>query len=180
MKQLINRSNLPFNWWVILAIATICYALLTCCSCRSKQVVVGKRDSVRVETKYREVLKTDTVRIEIPLQRAERNTLGKVSKLENDFAFSNAWINPDGSLHHDLSTKPQMKPVHVQTKTIYKDSIAYVDKEVSKPVYIEKKLSWWQKTSIDYFGWMVSICLALLTWILRKPILLVFNKIIRK
>lgn len=92
-------------------------AALLLCGCAasrhvSDSVTSEQRDTARVETVT--IYVPDTVFVEIPAQTAERETRDSVSQLENDYAASEARINPDGSLYHDLRTKPQKKPVEFQ------------------------------------------------------------------
>ena len=92
---------------------------------------------------------------------AERTTQDSTSHLENDYALSDARINPDGSLYHDLKTKPQEKPVPIEKPVERKDSIIYrtqyIDREVT--VEVERELSWWEKTQIYGFWGLVVILL---------------------
>lgn len=157
-------------------------ALLTGCGttkvATSSDIREEKNDSVRIEYRERTILVPDTVFVEIPAQTAERTTPDSLSHLENDFAESNARINQDGSLFHDLKTKPQAKPVPTQKEIQYRDSIVYKDRIVkvrvteTKTVEVEKKLNWFQKTQI-YGFWALLLLLAI---IYRKQI---FGAILR-
>ena len=82
-----------------------------CASSRRLSESVHQQDSVgiRVETRIEYV--PDTVFIEIPAQTSERETADNTSHLENDYATSDARINPDGTLYHNFKTKPQKNPV---------------------------------------------------------------------
>lgn len=138
-----------------------------------------QRDSVRIEYRERTVLVPDTVFIEIPAQIAERTTLDSLSHLENDYAESDARINPDGSLFHDLKTKPQTKPVPTNkeiqerdsVRTVYKDRI--VERTITETVEVEKDLTWFQKTQIAGF-WTLLVFLMI---VYRKKI---FGAIVRR
>ena len=85
---------------------TFAVALLLFSSCRTGRqvVVVEARDSVRVEERVREIKVTDTLFVEVPAQSAERTTADSTSHLENDYAVSDARINPDGIFHIPLAT----------------------------------------------------------------------------
>jgi hypothetical protein len=108
--------------------------------------------------------------IEIPAQTAERTTADSTSHLENDYATSDAKINPDGTLYHNLNTKPQTKPVPTDKKIERRDSIVYqakyIDREIT--VEVERHLSWWEKTQI-YGFWAVIVIMVIATY--RKRIL---------
>lgn len=128
-----------------------------------KSVSHVERDSVRVEVRHKTVFVPDTILVPIPAQSSSHVTIDSLSNLENDFATSTARINPDGSLYHDLKTKPQEKPVEIQKPVVYRDSIVYVDKlvEDTKIEYVEKKLTKWQR-----------LCMSLGTGVLIAPFLL--------
>lgn len=159
--------------------------LLTACASSRKATTASTdssaqgRDSVRIEYREKTVFVPDTVFVEIPAQTAERTTPDSLSHLENDFAESNARINQDGSLFHDLKTKPQAKPVPTQKEILYRDSIVYKDRIVklrvteTKTVEVEKKLTWFQKTQI-YGFWALLLLLAI---IYRKKL---FGAIVRR
>lgn len=145
----------------------------------SSDIQEEKNDSVRIEYRERTILVPDTVFVEIPAQTSERTTLDSVSHLENEYAESDAQINQDGSLFHDLKTKPQAKPVPTQKEIQYRDSIVYRDRIVkvkvkeTETVEVEKKLSWFQKTQI-YGFWTL---LAFLMIVYRKKI---FGTLVRR
>lgn len=157
-------------------------ALLTGCATPRKATSTDskqQRDSVRIEYRERTILVPDTVFVEIPAQTSERTTLDSLSHLENEYAESDAKINQDGSLFHDLKTKPQAKPVPTQKEIQYRDSIVYRDRIVkvkvkeTETVEVEKKLSWFQKTQI-YGFWTL---LAFLMIVYRKKI---FGTLVRR
>lgn len=153
----------------------VCSALLVsiaAISCRStKPIAEVVRENTRVETRTVTKYLTDTVFFELPAQTAERVTRDTTSFLENDFAYSTASILSDGSLFHDLKTKPQKKPLPYQKPVITNDSVVYVDREIQVPVPVEKKLTTWQKVRIDAFWPLIGLLLAAGIWIFRKPIL---------
>lgn len=134
--------------------------LLTACG-TPKKLTTTQQDSTRIEIRETVIYVPDTVFVEIPSQTAERTTQDSTSHLENDYALSDARINPDGSLYHDLKTKPQEKPVPIEKPVERKDSIIYrtqyIDREVT--VEVERELSWWEKTQIYGFWGLVVILL---------------------
>ena len=137
----------------------ICALLGSCCPC--KNLVTGEttvmQDSTNTEVKTETIYVTDTLIVEIPEQKAERTTNDSTSHLENDYAISDASINPDGSLHHTLETKPQKKPVEFQKPIEKKDSIVYRYKYRDKEVIKEKPLSRWEQMKVDYGGYALAI-----------------------
>lgn len=142
--------------------------LVGCATHRDSATQTEQKDNVRVEYKERIVYVPDTVYVEIPAQQAERTTLDSVSKLENDYAKSEARINADGTLYHNLALKPQKKPVAVQKPVKTQERLVYKNRYITKtnPKYIEKELSWWQQTQI--YGFWVTIIILLITY--RKKI----------
>lgn len=161
------------SWAIVIGMVALS-TLLSLTSCRSSQklttATIQKQDSTHTEVREKIVYVPDTVFFEIPAQTAERTTRDTTSFLENDYAESNARINPDGSLYHDLKTKPQKKPVPFNKPVERKDSIVYRNNYVEVPVVIEKELTTWQKFRLEWFGVLVMLLLALLAWTLRNPL----------
>lgn len=116
--------------------------------------------------------------LEIPSQTAERTTRDSTSHLENDYAESDARINPDGSLFHDLNTKPQEKPFEVETPVERNDSIVYKYKDrtvyETVEVEVERELTWWQRTQM--YGFWVALLVIVITY--RKGIWSVIKRIV--
>ena len=135
------------------------------------------QDTTHTEVVTKTYFVTDTVRVEIPAQTAERTTADSVSQLENDYATSEARINPDGTLYHDLKTKPQEIPKEVQTPVERNDSIVY--KYKYRTVYetieveVERELTWWQKTQM--YGFWVALLVIAITY--RKGIWSIIKRI---
>lgn len=134
-----------------------------------------QQDSTRVEVRKEIVYVPDTVYLEIPSQTAERTTRDSTSHLENDFAESDARINSDGTLYHDLRTKPQEKEIPVEVPKERKDSIIYRNIEVEKIVPVERELTEWQKTQMRGF-WVVLV--VLVVYVFRKPFLALIRRFI--
>lgn len=153
---------------IIFILATV-LLLGGCCPCRYLTSTINSQDSIRIEVRTNTIYVPDTVFIEIPAQTAERTTADSTSHLENDYATSDAKINPDGTLYHNLNTKPQTKPVPTDKKVEYRDRIVYqkkyIDQEVT--VEVERKLSWWEK--IQIYGFWAVIVIMIVTY--RKRIL---------
>lgn len=169
------------------AAAYVCmflFGMLLCAllgSCKSQKNLIHEKehkDSVRVDVRYQTIIVPDTVYFEIPPQISESTTAESTSHLENDYATSDARINPDGTLFHKLATKPQKKPVEVDKKIEQRDSIIYVEKLNTETgqqiVEVERKLSWWEKTRIYGF----YLLAAMLVVIYRKSIWSLLRKFI--
>ena len=159
----------------------ICISILIAfggCSSSKKAISIEKRDSVRTEIRYEKVFIKDTAYIEIPAQISERIIKDSVSFLENDYALSNARLNSDGTLFHDLRTKPQNKPVVIDTKIERRDSIIYKDIEIEVPIPVERELGWWEKTSIRFFPYSLFALFLICLYLFRKPILTLIRRFI--
>ena len=155
-----------------LLIPLLMAALLLCGCAASRHVSDSvnseQRDTVRVKTVT--IYVPDTVFVEIPAQTAERETRDSVSQLENDYATSEARINPDGSLYHDLRTKPQKKPVEFQKPVERRDSIVYRERvrteTVTETVEVPRQLTWFQKTSI--YGFWAAIIFLMIVYTIKR------------
>lgn len=143
------------------SLMTFAVALLLFSSCRTGRqvVVVEARDSVRVEERVREIKVTDTLFVEVPAQSAERTTADSTSHLENDYAVSDARVNPDGSLSHSLETKPRTDTLTQELSVQAKDSIIYREKVVPKIYPVEKELNWFVRMRI----WLGNVMLVLIS-----------------
>lgn len=139
-----------------------------CCSSRRLTTENNRRDSTRVEVRTQIIHVPDTVYLEIPPQKSERTTADSTSHLENDYAVSDARINPDGTLFHNLNTKPQRKPLPTEKEIIRNDSIVYKDRYVNKTVTKEvpRKLTIFQRVQM-YGFWILAV---LFIAFLRKKI----------
>ena len=162
-------------YWVAIIIGLLfCAALGSCCPCRNlvNDTQTVDRDSTDTKVKIEIVYVPDTVFVEIPEQKAERTTADSTSHLENDYAKSDARINPDGTLYHSLETKPQEKPVEFQKPIEKKDSVVTRYKYIknTKTVTVEKKLSWWEQLKIDYGGYAITIILIVVGFIVFKVV----------
>lgn len=139
-----------------------------CCPCRNLTTETDRQDSTRVEVRTQTILVPDTVFLEIPAQTAERTTRDSVSHLENEYATSDARINPDGSLFHDLRTKPQKKAIETDKKIEKRDSVVYRNRylKVNEKVSVPRDLTKFQKCEIFGFWFLLAI-FALVVYLKR-------------
>lgn len=135
-------------------------------------MVVGCSPKIveRVETKieYRDRVVHDTATFEVPVEVEKIVTRDTVSRLENNWAKSDAIVS-DGFLHHSLESKPKVVkiPVEVTVRdTVWKEATAKIEY-----VKVPAELSWWQTFKIRMFWWLFSICIGLLFWTFGKPLL---------
>ncbi len=148
--------------------------LSACCPCR--HLTTGTRDSIRVETVVCTERIIDTAFIKVPVEVVRQIVRDTTSHLETSFAASDARILPDGSLSHSLKNKSQKRPVEVETKIVYRDSIVYRDRETEHIVEVPRPLTWWQQTQIRGF-WVL---LAILLIVSRKPLAGIAKWLIQK
>ena len=122
-------------------------------------------EKIITETRIETVYKTDTVLLEIPKIVEKVVTKDTVSSLENDYAKSQAVIS-DGLLTHSLETKPVQKPVEVQTKIVYRDSVIVKDNVIIQTVEVEKELTGWQTFKMKTGGFALGIIVLLIVCVI--------------
>ena len=122
-------------------------------------------EKIITETRIETVYKTDTVLLEIPKIVEKVVTKDTVSALENDYAKSQAVIS-DGLLTHSLETKPVQKPVEVQTKIVYRDSVIVKDNVIIQTVEVEKELTGWQTFKMKTGGFALGIIVLLIVCVI--------------
>lgn len=167
----------------------ILLATLTLSGCHSSKqmlpstpVIVNNTDSVRTE--YIETVRIDTVTVEIklPAESAKQIVPDSTSHLETNFAESDAWINPDGTLGHSLKNKEQSVPVDVLVPTKSTESnnnsasVREIPVPYEVPVEVERDFTKWESFRLDAFWYLVCIALASAIWILRKPLFSAIRK----
>ena len=152
---------------IFLFIATV--MLFSSCRTGRQVVVVEGKDSIRIEERVREIKVTDTLFVEDPMQKESTTVRDSMSHLENDYAISDARINPDGSLSHSLETKHRTDTLSREVGVQVRDSIVYREKVVPKIVPVEKGLSDWQKIQIR--GFWIFLILTSVYIIIRKKVL---------
>lgn len=163
---------------IVSLLMVIIISLIGCKTSKQTAPPTFVKDSTNIKVIYRTEWKTDTVYLSIPAQKAESTVRDSSSFLENDFASSLARINPDGSLFHNLNTKPQDKPIPIKTQIEYRDSIAYKSKLVKIPIIVERELSEWEKTCKDGFPIVLFLLFLSVSWNFRKPLLNLIRRFI--
>lgn len=141
--------------WVLVILA-IALALLTSCGTHH-HLTSDRRDSVRVETVVRTEYIRDTIEVEIPVERTVQIAEDS-SHLETVYAVSDAFLRSDGRLFHTLENKAGKRPVETVREVVYRDSIVYRDRAVTKTEVKEvpRELTWWQKTQMKGF-WVLLL-----------------------
>lgn len=170
-----------------LIIIFVCLISAACHSYKtsSEPVVLKDAGEIRVLTKTVTEIDTVTVYVEIPAQTVEHVTLDSTSHVETDIAESDAWLNADGSLGHNICNKPQKlgQEAYVPKTTVNSEREEETVKEVPvivpEPYPVEQELSAWQSVQIGSFWPLLAIVLASAVWIFRKPIKFAIGKILR-
>ena len=98
---------MKMNYIRCLLLFFLACGLLCLCSCSVKRAVQKENKEERVRVEYREILKTDTVTVQLPQERIEVIRRDS-SHLETNLAASDARIQPDGTIYHTLRNKPFM------------------------------------------------------------------------
>lgn len=142
------------------SLITFAVALLLFSSCRTGRqvVVVEARDSVRVEERVREIKVTDTLFVEVPMQKESTTVRDSTSHLENDYAVSDARIMADGSLYHSLETKPRIDTLTQELYVQVRDTTIYREKVIPKVVTVEKPMGWFTQLRL----WLGNVMLVLI------------------
>ena len=150
----------------LIIIVFIASLLTSCGSSRHAATSVETHDSTKVEVRTEHIEHIDTVYVELPRQVERIVTQDTTSRLENDYAVSEARVEA-GKLHHMLETKAAKIPVPVKSTIEKKDSITTTSKaEVEKEkVYIEKELTAWQRFRLRGFWALLA---AIACWIVWK------------
>ena len=146
------------NCIILVLFSALCVACATARQAAPSEKIITE---TRIETVY----KTDTVLLEIPKIVEKVVTKDTVSALENDYAKSQAVIS-DGLLTHSLETKPVQKPVEVQTKIVYRDSIIVKDNVIVQTVEVEKELTGWQTFKMKTGGFALGIIVLLIVCVI--------------
>lgn len=143
-------------------------------SCRTqREPIIETRTEVQYETKYVERLVRDTLWVDVPAETATNVTPADSSHIETNLAASDAWVDPQGLLHHTLNNKAQSVPVPYQRPQVdvEKTTKTTEAETIKEPVYIEKPLTAWQTFRLEAFWWLVAATGIQLLWAFRKPLL---------
>lgn len=63
-----------------------------------------------------------------------------------------------------------------KTDTVTKE----IPVEVEKRVEVERKLTWWEKTRLNTWGWLMAALLLCFGWLYRKPLLSLVRRLLTK
>lgn len=153
--------------------------LAVSCGTQRKAIDTETRDSTRVVVRTERIETIDTVYVELPRQVERIVTQDTTSRLENDYAVSEARVEA-GMLHHTLETKASKIPVPVKSAIEKKDSITTNSKSEfeKEKVYVEKELTAWQRFRLDGFWVITAMAGGYVVWRNRKWLLHLLAKLI--
>lgn len=164
----------------LVILALIAVLVTSCGSPRHVATIIEKRDSTKVEVRTELVERIDTVYVELPRQVERVVTRDTSSRLENDYAVSEASIEA-GFLYHSLETKITKIPLPVKNTQERRDSSSYMSKSEHKKeiefVTVEKPLTAWQKFRLNGFWILVAIIVGYVAWKNKKKLLALILKL---
>lgn len=156
---------------------TLCIVtvLVMLAGCSPRNFPASTETTDRVNTTIEVILHDTLYALRLPNERVRSTVqLGDSSYLETTAAWSRAWVE-DGRLHHELgnnSREPILVPIQVPERRVTVDSTH--TELVRTPVYVKKKLSWWQRTVmgagyVSLFALVILVIVKVLKW--RKKLL---------
>lgn len=164
----------------LIIIVFIASLLASCGSSRHAATSMETRDSTMVEVRTELVERIDTVYVELPRQVERVVTRDTSSRLENDYAVSEASIEA-GFLYHSLETKITKIPLPVKNTQERRDCSSYMSKSEHKKeiefVSVEKPLTAWQKFRLNGFWILVAIIVGYVAWKNKKKLLALILKL---
>ena len=145
-------------------------------ACTPKIVETLRTESV---TEYRDstVWRDTTIYVPIPLEADQAIVhIGDTSHRETSIAESDAWVGPDGFLHHNLRNKPGRLPYDLKLPSRFlvsevKNTLDHAH-VITREVKIEKPLNAWKRFRIGAFWWL----LALVLFAYRKQLFAILKK----
>lgn len=157
------------------------FCLVALVGCRSTKYVIPDQqpatliDSTAISSERIVEYRIDSVMVYVDVPREVVRVVVKDSTnhLETTLAKSDAWINPDGTLGHTLSNKPQriegkVAVIGKDTQDVrIKERIKEVAVEVPTPYPIEKELTLWQKIRLQAFYWLLGLTTILSVILVR-------------
>nr|DAW31549.1 MAG TPA: lipoprotein [Caudoviricetes sp.] len=163
----------------LVALAIFAVLVASCGSSRHAATSIETHDSTKVEVRMERIEHIDTVYIELPRQVERIVTQDTTSRLENDYAVSEARVEA-GMLHHTLETKAAKIPVPAKAtiEKMYGITTISKAKAEKEKVYIEKELTAWQRFRLNGFWVLAAAVAAIGFWKFRRPILGLLTKLI--
>ena len=144
---------------------TLCivFVLALIAGCSPRNFPASTETTDRVNTTIEVVLRDTLYALRLPDEQVRAAVpQDDSSYLETMAAWSRAWVE-DGRLHHELGHKSReaiLVPIQVPERRVTVDSTH--TELVRTPVYVKKKLSWWQQTvmRVGYFSLLALVVLV--------------------
>ena len=132
---------------IIFLASGICLA--SCGICRhSPTEIMVVRDSMAVRYVDSTVVHIDTVRVAIPQESSISVTpAADTSHLETSVAESDAWLDPDGRLHHSLRNKDTelLRPIVIPEHFCIAEARCSRAEQIIRQVEVPRQLTRWKK-----------------------------------
>ena len=172
-----NKDKPFLSMRKLIIIVFIAILLTSCGSSRHAATSIETHDSTKVEVRTERIEHIDTVYVELPRQVERIVTQDTTSRLENDYAVSEARVEA-GMLHHTLETKAAKVPVPAKATIEKMYGVTTISKaEVEKEkVYIEKELTAWQRFRLRGFWILAAMVGGFVVWKYRKILLRLLTK----
>ena len=171
-----SRSPGRFQYTFTIAVTFYLFFLTGCSLLRPRERIVTVTTTV---TEYRDstAWRDTTIYVPIPLEADQAIVqVGDTSHRETSVAESDAWVGPDGFLHHELRNKPARIAAGVKLPERFLVTDVKNTREraeiIEKEVKVERPLNAWQRFRIGAFWWL--LVLAAVGW--RKQLLWIIKK----
>lgn len=171
-----HRSSRPRFTTLSYTILFSFFSLTGCSLLRPRERIVTVTNTV---TEYRDstAWRDTTIYVPVPLEADQAIVrVGDTSHRETSLAESDAWVSPDGFLHHDLRNKPGRIPAGVKLPERFLYTGVKNTKEhakiIPKEVKVEQPLNAWQRFKIGSFWWLLALAAA--GW--RKPLFAIIRR----
>ena len=157
----------------------ILLAVTACCPKHFPPEIII-RDSLVVEYRDSLVYRDSIISVPIPLESDQAIVhVGDTSHRETSLAESDAWVDSDGFLHHNIRNKRGNIALNVAIPEhwIVDKARSQSATTLTKTVYVEKPLTKWQIYRLRAFWWLLLCLVASLVYIFRKPLFALIGKL---
>ena len=159
------------DWLVFFSALVLTIMCTSGCSPKIYKEVIEKEKVV-----YRDSIswRDTTLYAQVPLESGQAIvSVGDTARRETSVAAAESWVDSLGHLNLTLKNKRTVLPVvaKIPSRTIFTGITQNKAEFLTKYVQVEKPLSWWQKSKIGAFWWLIGALVLCLLWIFRKPLL---------